>query len=158
MTLVMDAEIKAELVKRLRSGNYIQGQEKLSLMDKDGEQKFCCLGVLCEIAVERGIIPRIDYDEEVWDEEDPDAEPVTRTAYKYDGCDATLPEKVVEWAGIESKDIDGRPAVSRFDDYEGMGRFEQERTGTVTSLAEMNDTGVPFSKIADYIEHEVAEA
>lgn len=154
MGLSMNADIKAELVKRLRSGDYKQGQEKLAAQGKDGVKRYCCLGVLCEIAVERGIIQRIDYDEEVWDLDDL-TETRVRTSTKYDGYDATLPLKVVEWAEVESTDIDGRSPDQRFDDYEGMGRFMREGTARVTSLAEMNDTHVPFPRIADYIEENV---
>lgn len=154
MTLVMDAEIKAELVKRLRSGNYIQGQEKLATIGDEGE-RYCCLGVLCEIAVERGIIKRFDQEVECWDCDHLD-HMVHKVEVHYDHTyDATLPDKVVEWAGMESVDVDERPEVSRFDDYEGMGRFEREHPDKVTSLAEMNDTGVPFIEIAQFIEDNV---
>lgn len=41
----MDAKLKADWVKTLRSGEYKQGQVQL----QDGEY-FCCLGVLCKVA------------------------------------------------------------------------------------------------------------
>lgn len=41
----MDPELKAKWVEALRSGNYQQGRYSLK---KDG--KYCCLGVLCEVA------------------------------------------------------------------------------------------------------------
>ena len=40
----MDAEIKAQWVAALRSGKYEQGREQLRCNDK-----FCCLGVLCDL-------------------------------------------------------------------------------------------------------------
>jgi hypothetical protein len=40
----MDAEIKARWVTALRSGEYQQGRETMRQGDR-----FCCLGVLCEI-------------------------------------------------------------------------------------------------------------
>jgi hypothetical protein len=46
-------EVKAEWLKELRSGNYAQGSGYLRL--SNGE--FCCLGILCEIAVKQGVIP-----------------------------------------------------------------------------------------------------
>lgn len=159
MALAMNAAIKAELVERLRSGKYAQGKEKLGVKDDDGE-RFCCLGVLCEIAVERGIIKRFDQPVDCWDCEHPD-DTVHKIEVHYDGSyDATLPQKVVDWAGIESVDIDYRSADDNFDDYEGMGRFESEqhkRSGNVehASLAGMNDDGVPFTEIAQFIEDEV---
>ena len=33
----------------LRSGDYIQGHEKLKQINQDGSCSHCCLGVLCEI-------------------------------------------------------------------------------------------------------------
>lgn len=159
MALAMDAAIKAELVSRLRSGKYIQGKEKLAVKEGD-DTLYCCLGVLCEIAVERGIINRIETDVECWDCENPDV-CIPKVEVHYDNTyDATLPQKVVDWAGVESVDVDNRGADENFDDYEGMGRFEPEsyrRNGTVAhaSLAGMNDEGVPFTEIAQFIEDEV---
>lgn len=52
----MDEQIKTEWVKRLRSGDYKQGMGSLN-----ADNKFCCHGVLCEIAVENNIIePPVD--------------------------------------------------------------------------------------------------
>lgn len=159
MALAMNAAIKAELVERLRSGKYAQGKEKLATKEGD-DTLYCCLGVLCEMAVERGIINRIEQDVECWDCENPDT-CVTKVEVHYDNTyHATLPKKVIDWAGIESVDIDHRSADENFDDYEGMGRFEAEsyrHNGTVphATLAGMNDEGVPFTEIAQFIEDEV---
>ena len=49
----MKEEIKKEWIKRLRSGAIKQGRKKLG--HKDGAR--CCLGVLCDIAVEHGVVP-----------------------------------------------------------------------------------------------------
>ena len=43
----MNKEIKAEWVKALRSGEYKQGGGALHRGDH-----FCCLGVLCDIAID----------------------------------------------------------------------------------------------------------
>lgn len=42
----MDAELKAKWTAALRSGEYKQGKGQL----RDGRGKFCCLGVLCNVA------------------------------------------------------------------------------------------------------------
>ena len=47
----MRKDIKDEWVRRLRSGDYEQGQGYLRFGDK-----YCCLGVLCDMAVEAGVI------------------------------------------------------------------------------------------------------
>jgi hypothetical protein len=46
----MNQEVKEKWVKALRSGYYEQCKEFLSI-----DNRFCCLGVLCEIAVREGI-------------------------------------------------------------------------------------------------------
>lgn len=52
----MDSEIKKGWVKALRSGSYIQGKNYLHQRIRENEkevEKFCCLGVLCEIVKEK---------------------------------------------------------------------------------------------------------
>ena len=48
----MDKEVKADWLEALRSGRYPQGRNLLR--SEDGE--FCCIGVLCEVLVERGLM------------------------------------------------------------------------------------------------------
>lgn len=46
----MDPEIKAKWIEALRSGKYKQGHSHLRQRDKEtGEERYCCLGVLCDI-------------------------------------------------------------------------------------------------------------
>ena len=45
----MDAKLKAKWVKALRSGKYRQGTGRLKREREDGEDEYCCLGVLREI-------------------------------------------------------------------------------------------------------------
>jgi hypothetical protein len=69
----MNPEIKAKWIAALRSGKYKQGQDGL----KSGD-RFCCLGVLCEVMG----IPE-EHDE-------------------YEGEDAFLPISARDAAGIDS--------------------------------------------------------
>lgn len=39
-----------EWVKALRSGKYLQGKGKLYKIDRKGKERYCCLGVLGQIA------------------------------------------------------------------------------------------------------------
>lgn len=86
----MKKSIAKKWVKALRSGEYNQGNGHLVNVNPDGSERFCCLGVLCNLATESG------YGE--WsgllfvDEKGNDH-------YGY------LPEGVKEWAGLKS--IDG---------------------------------------------------
>ena len=120
-------EVMREWVDRLRSGQYKQGTGRLRV-----EDHYCCLGVLCEIAAERGIIgspapfgstPLVTIKNGDFHSED-------RTVYRYDGQAHMPSRQVYEWAGI--------PAV-------GL-------TLTAKSLADLNDFAVPFAQIADTIE------
>lgn len=77
-------EIMQEWAERLESGKYKQGRG--ALRRDDGT--FCCLGVLCEIAVEAGVIPQPI--QTVW----------TGGKFAYDGQTNLLPESVFTWAGL----------------------------------------------------------
>ncbi len=84
----MDAEIKAQWVKDLRSGEFEQGTGKLK---RNG--KYCCLGVLCVQAVKAGIIEETpDSDGTVW----------------FDGNPDTLSRAVIAWCGVS----ESNPAVT----------------------------------------------
>ena len=127
----MDREVKAEWVRRLRSGDYVQGRGFLRSKGYDGiPDRYCCLGVLCEIAVEAGVI------------DSPEATAGSHM-YKYgevgDGEVSGLPRSVREWAGIS----------------EDSGRLvETPGSGIYPDLAAMNDSGLPFEQIAEAIERE----
>lgn len=47
-------------VEALRSGEYEQGKGYLRVTDEDGQDKFCCLGVLCEVAGLRPVDIEVD--------------------------------------------------------------------------------------------------
>lgn len=91
----MKAEIKDRWIEKLESGEFPQAVEQLREEDLDGNVTgYCCLGVLCEIAVEDGIIERagsnngyvvLDIDGDYSHTEN-----------------ALLPPAVVEWAGLEA--------------------------------------------------------
>lgn len=84
-TIVPNREVLAEWADALESGEY--GQTESLLRDASG---FCCLGVLCEIAVKHGVISEAV---EILDSDD---EPIGE--FSYDGKDAFLPRAVSEWA------------------------------------------------------------
>jgi hypothetical protein len=125
----MNQEIKAQWTKALRSRKYKQGREALQ---KDG--KFCCLGVLCELAVEAGVPIKKELN------------PYIPGGINYDGEAAYVPEVVAEWAGLNTF----KPKV----DFEGWA----------TALDSLNDGDkedsdgpyirkpLGFRKIADLID------
>jgi hypothetical protein len=129
----MNPRIKALWVNELRNGGHEQGVEALCRLKFDkANPEYCCLGILCEIAVREGVIkPAIPIyrggsDETLFDYAD---EPTN-----------LLPAVVQRWAGLSSED----PEV----DAGNIGRTEE-------SLAGLNDSGASFAEIAQIIEEQL---
>jgi hypothetical protein len=78
-------EVRKLWIKALKSkSKYIQGKGSLRSID----DRYCCLGVLCDLAVQNAIIPK----------------PVIfGGCYYYLSFGTALPEIVREWAGLRSK-------------------------------------------------------
>jgi hypothetical protein len=119
----MDPVVKKKWLAALRSGEYEQGKNYL-----ENAGKFCCLGVLCDLAVKEGVIQKspskdneqlICYPDEV----------------KYFGyAHNVLPNKVKEWSKILTDD----------------GEYHSENINFL--LSNLNDSGKTFEQIAKYIE------
>lgn len=121
----MDEAVKAKWVSALKSGQYVQTKGKLT----DGHG-FCCLGVLCNLyGLEKGVMwvrgvgGRLRLD---------GTEDSTSNA-------EALPDVVQEWAGLD----DLNPGFA--------GGSVPVRNGRAYSLAECNDEGMNFAKVADVI-------
>lgn len=81
----MNPEVKEKWLSELRSGNYFQSKSYLKT-ESGGVPRHCCLGVLCEVAVESGLDISVEKADET---------------YEFDGYDSSLSLKVQEWAGID---------------------------------------------------------
>ena len=127
----MNKEIAMRWVKALRSKKYKQGKHALCRVDSRGGCKYCCLGVLTELYQEhrkrnkQKVIPTT----------------VGMTTHgkpirvrKYGRESDVLPVAVRKWAGVRS---------STGFHYNDIDNF--------VSLADMNDTGKSFDKIANFI-------
>lgn len=164
MSLIMKADVAAELSKRLKSGDYKQGDAFLCQprTDEDGEL-YCCLGVLSEMALEAGVVHAKEANGLRYY-----ADPSVKESDDYGWYSRTLAPAVIKWAGIkssverESEDDYGY----REDDYEGVGRFAERSTdaeavrshgGVYINLASMNDSAVPFEEIAQFIDDKVVK-
>lgn len=121
----MDSEVRDTWVAALRSGKYPQGRFALHSVSGTGKESFCCLGVLCVLAVEAGIIgePRRDASGENY-------------LYGKHSASGYLPVEVQKWSGITSAE-----AAFHVGGFAGMD-----------SLSSRNDTGATFATIADLIE------
>jgi hypothetical protein len=139
MPLSMKADIKKRWIKELESGEYTQGAGNLhergydipNVLNEPRPDKFCCLGVLCKMAHDEGVV-------DVSNEDEPG------TIVYYNGEGAYLPPKVIEWAGLSYV---GERLISdqHFEEQRGVFSLDDE------SLVEMNDKGRPFEVIANTI-------
>jgi len=82
MATKMNPDVKTKWVEALRSGEYRQTKHKLHT--KRGG--FCCLGVLCEVAIKEGLDVKKNAGSD---------------RYFYDHEEFTLPSRVQAWAGLD---------------------------------------------------------
>lgn len=130
----MNADKKARWVAALRSGDFPQTKGALSrpgttTYDRPG---FCCLGVLCELAADDGIIRRVSFSPEM----NGYVAPRPNSDEEYTET-SILPPIVVKWAGLDTS------FGLEWDTDDGHGS---------ESLANLNDNGADFDRIADIIE------
>jgi hypothetical protein len=123
----MYAKIKAEWVAELRSGKYKQGRCVL----RSSDNKFCCLGVLCNIHAKHHPEFASKQNNVVQDE-------CLSGDYnfEYGGEEQLPPEEVYKWAGLS-------------------GDASVKLEGTFDTLYNHNDSGVSFKKIATAIEKQL---
>ncbi len=106
----MKTDIAEQWSTALESGEYEQGQGSLN---RDGQ--YCCLGVLCELALKAGV------DIEVSREGD---------LTVYDGEDGALPMSVMDWSGVSNSSgwfVDGEAPLTTKNDS-GISFLEIART------------------------------
>jgi hypothetical protein len=125
----MKTRIAKKLSKALRSGKYIQAQEKLQKKSDDGKRHRCCLGVLCDLHSEAT--------GKKWGTN----KAGDRT---YFGESTHLPKEVADWAGVKNF-VEGESNRK-----EGLaGDLEFDGTSAITR----NDSrGQSFEEIAAAIE------
>lgn len=129
-TPVMDPEIKSRWLAALRSGDYLQGMSRLKTI-VDENTRYCCLGVLCELAAAEGIVTETEKVRPVFY-----PGTVKTMAFGEQMNVSILPPEVAEWSGLDG-----------LYDYT-VGKLDEE----TPSLAMMNDNGDSFVNIAMFIE------
>jgi hypothetical protein len=122
-------EIRREWVRRLREPDRKQGKRVLHRIATDEQ---CCLGVLCEVAFEAGVVEREEYDGleggPVWQYGKAGHDDVQELSA------AILPRSVAEWANVGQRN----PVITV--------------AGRNLAASAHNDDGIPFPMIADAIE------
>lgn len=139
----MNEEVKQAWVDLLRSGDI---EQTTAALHNDNDE-MCCLGVLCKIAEERGIVTR--------------SEAPISGAYVYQDPDLTadqsavaLPDKVRRWAGL-SDHLGFLTYAPGEEPYRApFKKGDPPESGyELGHLAQINDSGAyTFSQIADIIE------
>ena len=128
----MDRELKDRWVAALRSGKYPQGTHSLKSCDR-----YCCLGVLCDLLADDGLIDRELKCDDVFT--------------MYDGKNGYLSSKVQNITGL-----DPAGCVSLTNQLIQIVKefypFPVNQSSCDISLAVLNDNSVPFNIIADIIE------
>jgi len=136
-------ELIKEWVKALRSGEYTQGKRAL----RDTENKFCCLGVLCDITKEK-----LNLEWGLWADEIAD-ELVEGEVYHIgkEKCGGVLPFEVSQYLGAE---LDHR-VVIKTDNSKIPEEVNNSLRFNYTYLTDLNDDyGLTFNEIADILEEE----
>lgn len=87
----MNPDVRRDWVAALRSRDYVQRAGKLTHLDPDGDPTYCCLGVLCDLAVRAGVTTVRDV-LGYW------------RVYGDDEQANYLPTEVREWAGLDTGD------------------------------------------------------
>lgn len=129
----MNKNVMKKWVKALRSGKYKQGQGLLKQTTEQNKASHCCLGVLCEL-----------YDDEMKKNKKKTLSKKIDNigVHSFNKQDETLPVVVQKWAGLFSK----------FGDFRNFDRSDITSYDEFASLADMNDLGCSFKKIAKTIE------
>lgn len=88
----MRQDIKQLWIDALRSNNYKQARHELVHQNDQGIYEHCALGVLCDIAVQKGVITQTPLGYRA--QTDPETY----------GESAILPKAVADWAKLRSRD------------------------------------------------------
>lgn len=90
-------EIMRQWSAALRSGEFEQSRGNLAYTSPDGSTQYCCLGVLCELAIRAGVpVKKVE-----------DGYGVTY----YDGSAGTPPASVRNWAGLGTSILLSLPGI-----------------------------------------------
>lgn len=136
MSAKMNPEVKADWIEALVSGDYEQTTDGMLCEVDSRGNKFCCLGVLCDLHAKK-------YGDEWGEVELPNRK--RRLDYMGEWCG--LPEQVMEWAGLEGfKEIRVCGVKQSLSHVELTDDVDEYRF-----LTSINDGGASFESIAEII-------
>lgn len=138
-----DPFIMARWADRLESGDYPQGKRALARI-KDGKREYCCLGVLCELAVEDEIIPAGISDQ--WTGDTVKYGIPGRYRRYNDTSVSVLPTAVHEWAGLDRSPVFGDQLLTNANDN---GTTFGVIAGWVRIMGAVSHGPVPEAEVQD---------
>lgn len=98
MEPTINTENMIKWLRRLKSGKDKQGRFFLNKVSSSGESNYCCLGVLCEVAIEAGLDiikkPDVGFDYNI------NNEYVKIDIFQYNGDGNLQPREVSRWLGL----------------------------------------------------------
>jgi hypothetical protein len=129
----MNPEVKQKWIDALRSGEYEQGMKAL----RDRFNRFCCLGVLCDIYIKEH--PETKWETSLYD----------KSLYGVN-FECVIPPEIVwkHWAQLN----ESNPVVCQRNPRNINDVLDGQNIDTLASL---NDTGFTFEEIAQIIEHQL---
>lgn len=136
----MNTSIALRWVNALRSGQFKQGRSRLTTPTVDGRERYCCLGVLCEIAVQDGVVERTDVHGEVY------------YGNLGDRSSTALPSAVLRWAEMGDRYTDPYRTQEKYPCTDATPDYK-------ATLVDLNDDRrYTFAQIADVIERDFIKA
>ena len=148
----MKKEIAKKWVKALRSGKYKQGKRALKVETKNNV-RHCCLGVLCELyqqdRAKNQVLPLTvrnfkPSESNCVESCSPSVKKIF--AFGRDEYTTVVPPSVQRWAGLADPAGEFRDGKTSLPKLNGV-------TVVCDSLAELNDAGASFKRIASIIEN-----
>ena len=141
------AERRKKWVEALRSGDYEQAISRLRLAADYSDRvrdRFCCLGVACDLAAQDGVG---EWDDEMFQVDRTDNHP-KHPAIVTDRSGGTMPTAIRQYYGIDAEDGNIPVKDDVLDrDYPKTGLKAKHVT-----LSTLNDSGKSFDFIAEVIE------
>lgn len=129
----MNPEVKALWLEALRGGRFQQGTEALCRQSKvDSLVRHCCLGVLCQLAIEAGVPVEVAHYGGV-------ALPIITT---FDGAEGYLPKSVMKWAGFSDQSPLLAKHHPRFEGYLACSTANDILKLTFPEIADLVETNL----------------
>lgn len=144
----MNPEKKQLILEALRSGEYQQTKGRLHRVSSEGQHSYCCLGVICEVAIADGLSLGSRPSDDLG---------VIEYFWNGESDRSVLPLPVVRWLNASSDNPVVNVSRELVRQYNEDPSPEEERPDSRVpySLADLNDAGVPFEVIADLIEEQL---